>query len=133
MKKSYSRILRVILATASIAGCQVSTGRSPADWPGEEKIKFSVENIRPDGLRGTPDGLVAVSYEFCIPADDRVYQQVLSIDPGLQILPGSSGRSGCTNKQSLAIGETGGPHWREVLMALTLLAYVTEIRECFFE
>jgi hypothetical protein len=97
------------------------------------KIRFPLDDIRPDGLRGPPDGLASVAYEFCVPADDGVYRELLQIDPGLQIQPASSGRVGCLASQSLVIGETGQAGWRDKLEALTRLDYVKEIRECHFE
>lgn len=121
------------LAIAAIAGCNASPGRGPGEWAGSEKIKFSLDNIDSNGLRGTADGLLAVSYEFCVPADEQVYQVVQKIDPGLQIHRGSRGRIACLTDQSLVIGETHQAHWRSVLKKLSTLAYVDEIRECFFE
>jgi len=97
------------------------------------KIKFRLDDIRPDGLRGPPDGSGSVAYEFCVPADEKVYKEVRKIDPSVAITHGSHGRVGCTESQSLCIGRTNQPHWREVLKALAALKYVTEIRECFFE
>jgi hypothetical protein len=98
-----------------------------------QKIKFQLEDIHADGLRGPPDGLVAVPYEFCVPSDERVQQEILRIDPSLQIQRGAHGRAGCAANQSLAIGETNQPRWREVLQALSSLTYIDEIRECFYE
>lgn len=123
----------VCLAFATVAGCHASPGLNTAYWPEETKIKFPLDNIRPDGLRGPADGLVAVSFEFCVPAKDQVYQEVLQIDSGLKIYPGSRGRIACVSDQALAIGETHHSHWREVLQELSRLSYVTEIRECIFE
>ena len=115
-----------------LAACQFSE-RPPAQWPEAAKIKFRIEEIRPDGLRGPPSGLVSVAYEFCVPANDRVYREVLGIDPGLQIQPASPGRIGCDAGQALVIGDTAQQGWRDSLQALSRLSYVEEIRECFFE
>lgn len=127
------RVMMVSTAIASLAGCHVSPGRGSSDWTGSEKVKFSLENIHSDGLRGPTNGLLAVSYEFCVPANNKVYQEVQQIDPSLQIHPGSRGRSGCSTSQSLAIGDTHQAHWHSVLQELSSLTYVDEIRECFFE
>lgn len=99
-----------------------------------EKIKFRLDNIRADGLRGPPDGLVAVTYEFCLPANDQVYQEVRRINPNIELYHGSMGRIGCSVlTQTLSRGSTGEPQWKKQLLELTKLPYITEIRESFFE
>ena len=123
----------VFLAAVWLAVGHVTPGRETGNWPGAEKIKFRLNNIRADGLRGSPDGLVAVAYEFCIPADEGVYEEVLRIDPGIQIYAASPGRIACADNQTLSIGGTNQPHWRAVLQELASLSYIVEIRECFFE
>ena len=126
------RLILTILVSL-LTGCHAPDERSSSQWPEMEKIKFSTDDIRSDGLRGPPDGLVAVSYELCVPDSDNVRQYVQTIDPTLQVYAGSPGRSACTTDQVLAIGNTHQPGWREVLQALSSLAYVSEIQECFFE
>ncbi|GDY21429.1 hypothetical protein LBMAG56_27760 [Verrucomicrobiota bacterium] len=106
---------------------------TPSATNAASKIKFRLEAIRPDGLRGPPDGLVSVAYEFCVPADPAVYQEVRRLDPSVQISPGSRGRIGCSKQQALCIGNTHQRNWREILLALAALPYVAEVRECFFE
>src|SRR5690606_15785580 len=59
------------------------------------KIKLSLDEIRPDGLRGPEDGLVSVSYEFCVPNDETALAEVRRIAPGVAIHAGSKGRIGC--------------------------------------
>ncbi|MGA9572657.1 MAG: hypothetical protein WBS20_01785 [Lysobacterales bacterium] len=129
----FHRIVLVTLAAASAAGCYGSPGPLTDPWPEAVKIKFRLDDIRPDGLRGPPDGLVAVTYEFCVPDNERVYREIRQIDSGLHIHHGARGRIGCAANQSLTVGETARPRWHDVLQALSSLAYVTEIRECFFE
>jgi hypothetical protein len=73
------------------------------------KIRFRLDDIRPDGLRGPPDGLVAVAYEFCVPTGERVYRDMMQIDPGLQVQPGARGRIACAHDQSLVTGTTNQP------------------------
>jgi len=116
--------------------CIVMTGcvsLSSVEQLPSSKIKFSLEEIRPDGLRGPAGGLVSVAYEFCVPANDKVYQEVRGIDPSVQIHPSSRGRIACTADQALSIGETYQPHWKDILKKLAALPYVTEIRKCDFE
>lgn len=115
-----------------------SEERLPAKKRTEEevalaKIKFSLDEIRPDGLRGPEDGLVSVSYEFCVPNDEQSIAEVKKIAPGVAVHVGSRGRIGCGEDQALCIGSTGGENWREVLLGIAKLGYVAEIRECYFE
>jgi hypothetical protein len=97
------------------------------------KIKFNLDDIRPDGLRGPDDGLVSVSYEFCVPKEEAAYAEVRRIAPGVAIHAGSRGRIGCSEDQALCIGSTHGPAWRKELMGLAELGYVVQIAECHFE
>ena len=126
-------VLLALLIATGVTGC--ATPQPRAQWPVRDaaKIAFRLDDIRPDGLRGRPDGLVSVSYEFCIPADDRAYQEARRIDPSVKIHRDSHGRIGCSSDQALCIGETHQPRWRDVLRELSSLPYVTEIRECHFE
>lgn len=123
----------VSLVATALAGCHSPPRHPPDQWPEAAKIKLRLGDIRPDGLRGPPDGLVSVTYEFCVPADERVYQEVRRIDPSVQISPAVPGRIGCSKTQALCTGNTHQPRWREVLKGLSSLPYILEIRECFFE
>jgi hypothetical protein len=123
----------VILVAIPLTGSASPPPRKQSQWHQAAKIKFQLDGLRPDGLRGLPDGLVAIAYEFCVPADYRVYQEVKRIDPTVQIHPSSRGRIGCSKNQTLCIGSTHQPFWREVLKELSLLIYIDEIWQCFFE
>jgi hypothetical protein len=101
--------------------------------PASSKIRFQLDAIRADGLRGPADGLVSVAYEFCIPKTTQAYEEVQRIDPTIQIAPGGKGRIGCSASQALCLGNTHQKNWKEVLLKLAALSYVSEIRECFFE
>lgn len=127
------KITMAIFMATMLAGCQSSPQREPSQGPEAAKIKFNMDNIHSDGLRGAPDGLVAVAYEFCVPTVDRVYREVQRIDPSVKFQLGSRGRIGCASDQTLSISETNQPNWREVLMELSSLSYITEIQEIFFE
>jgi hypothetical protein len=98
--------------------------RGPSQWHEAAKIKFRLDDIHSDGLRGRPDNLVSVDYEFCVPADDRVYQDVQRIDPSVRIQRGARGRIGCSEDEALCIGNTHSPRWREALEGLSALAYI---------
>lgn len=126
-------MLVFVVFAVSMTGCHVTNEQGSTHQPEMAKIKFPLDNINADGLRGPPGGLVAVAYEFCVPKDEITHQEVQQIDPSLKIYVRSPGRIGCTGNQSLAIGETNQARWREVLRELSLLNYVDEIRECFFE
>ena len=95
-----------ILLLSLLAGCHAPTMQSTSQWPEMAKIKFPIDDIRSDGLRGPPGGLVAVSYEFCVPSSEKVRQYVQQLDPTLQVFTGSPGRIACTTDQVLAIGNT---------------------------
>ncbi|HWH46208.1 MAG TPA: hypothetical protein VN664_00305 [Burkholderiales bacterium] len=114
---------------AMIAGC-VSVSSPHAI---SSKIDVDLENVNSEGLRGPPDGLRAVHYEFCIPADEESAKEVRSIDPSAQFMRGSRGRIGCARDQVLVVGNTHQRSYRQVLERLAALEYVTRIAETFFE
>lgn len=97
------------------------------------KVKFQLDSIRSDGLRGQQDGQTTVAYEFCIPADEALFAEIKSIDPSVRFHKGSRGRIGCGENQILCIGETSQLNWKDNLLNLTKLPYIKEIRECFYE
>lgn len=133
MNTSLYRQLFAVLLVVMTSGCSspVATDRSHGQTA--SKIKFSLDDIRADGLRGPSDGLISVSYEFCVPKDESIYQEIRRIDPSIEIHKNSEGRIGCTKQQALCIGHTHQPDWRAKLMALTSQPYISEIRQCFFE
>lgn len=97
------------------------------------KLRFAVDGIRADGLAGPVDGLVAIDYEFCVPAEPAILAEVRRLDPTVQISLVSRGRIGRRDGQALCMGHTHQPHWRQVLVNLAALPYVAEIRRCYFE
>lgn len=107
-------------------GCQTNALRP---W---DKVKLDLAQLDSEGLRGPPDGKVAVSYEFSIPNSKPCRAEIQAIDPEIRFMPGSRGRSGGDANSCLCIGETRGD-FREVLGRLASLPYVVEIRECHFE
>ena len=124
-------VVLVLPVLHSTSGCE-GTHRV-RDSVARRKIMFDLSAIRDDGLRGPDDGLVAVSYEFCVPAAEKHYAEVRRIDTTVKISAGSRGRIRCTATQALCIGSTHQPNHRQVLERLAALSYVSEIRECFFE
>ena len=107
--------------------------RRAATLDASRKIEIDVTHLDADGLRGPPDGKVAVAYEFSIPNTDACREQVKSIDRTVQFMPGSRGRIGANVQECLCIGSTHQKHFREVLQALAQLPYVDRIIECHFE
>ena len=104
---------------------------SPEPW--QQKIHFDLSGIRADGLTGPADGLVSVSYEFCIPGKQQFLAEVLAIDSSIQYSTGSPGRVGCGESDYLCIGDTHKPNWREILQQIAALAYVKRIQRAWFE
>jgi hypothetical protein len=114
---------------AMIAGCASVSNPQPHS----SKIDVDLANVNSEGLRGPPDGLRAVHYEFCIPAGEYRAEEVRSIDPTAQFMPGSRGRIGCARDQILVVGNTHQRSYRQVLERLAALEYINRIRENFFE
>lgn len=94
------------------------------------KIKFNYSKIDDNGLR---NGEVAVDYEFCIPANESIVQEVLSIAPAIRVMKNSKGRIECTKQQWLVINSTHSPEWKKQLYAIAYLDYVERIMETFYE
>jgi len=100
------------------------------DKVNQAKIKFDYAAIDDSGLR---NGEVAVDYEFCIPADQQILDQVMKIDQGIRVMKSSRGRIGCTAQQWLCINSTHSPDWEKKLYAIASLSYVERIEETFYE
>ena len=98
-----------------------------------EKIAFDLDRLDEDGLQGPPDGLRALSYEFCIPDDEVRMAEVKRIDPSAQFFPRSRGRVGCGENEVLVIGSTHQVNYRNILLRLAKLDYIDEIQEAHFE
>jgi len=111
----------------------VATDDRQGALAGCHKLGFDVSELNEHGLIGPPDGKVALSYEFCIPKDQRRVDEVRTIDPSVAIQAGSPGRVGCGPTQVLCIGSTHQPNFREILSRLCELDYVTRIERAFFE
>lgn len=128
-------LISVLVFTPTVLGCK-SLSRSFIQSTLPEasltKITFDISRISSEGLLGPPDGLRSLSYEFCIPANERSLTEIRSIDSTLQYSR-SPGRIRCKSDQYLVIGETHKPNWREILTRLTALNYVQRIDEFFGE
>ena len=100
------------------------------DKVNQAKIKFDYAAIDDSGLR---NGEGAVDYEFCIPGDQKILDQVIKIDQGIRVMKSSRGRIGCTAQQWLCINSTHSPDWEKKLYAIASLSYVERIEETFYE
>jgi len=97
------------------------------------KLDFDLEDLDENGLIGPPDGKVAVSYELCVPKDQKLVDEVRSIDPSIAIHADSRGRIGCSPMEVLCLGSTHQRGFREVLEKLCGLPYVRRIERTWFE
>ena len=110
----------------------VGPSRRTADSP-EHKVEIDLTQLDAEGLRGPPDGKVAVSYEFCIPDTEAHKAEVRAIDASVEFMSGSRGRIGAGPQECLCIGSTHQDDFRNVIKALARLDYVERIIECHFE
>ncbi|HQR52931.1 MAG TPA: hypothetical protein PLZ79_06650 [Burkholderiales bacterium] len=118
---------------AVLCAC-ASTPAEPALTSAQRaKIALDLSTLDERGLRGPPRGLRSMSYEFCIPANERYATEVQHIDPTLELMRGSRGRIGCTKDQYLCVGQTGQRNYRQVLERLAALDYTSRIVESTFE
>ena len=131
------RLVRVFLLLTLFSACRSTEGprdhREALGACRDEKISFDLAELSPEGLIGPADGRRAVDYEFCIPQGEEYRQEVQRLAPGIRFMPGSSGRSGCSQDEVLCVGSTVGPGSRETLCALSQLDYVERIRPCLWE
>ncbi len=119
-------LLILIAASGLLTGCATVLRAS-------DKITFDLSALNADGLIGPPDGLRAVSYEFCIPDTETHRAEVRAIDPTVEFQGGSPGRIGCGPDQCLCIGMTHQPGFRRILRNLAECRYIERIDPCFFE
>ena len=125
-----SRRRVVLILPAILAGCSAP---QPAPRDPRAKIELDLEALDADGLRGPPDGKVAVDYEFAIPDTPAAREAVSQIDPSVAFMPGSRGRIGAKAGECLCIGSTHQPRHREILFALARLPEIARIIECHHE
>jgi len=123
---SAPRLLLGLLTVGLVACASV-----PA--PTSAKIRFPLDGIRTDGLSGPAGGLVSIDYEFCVPADPRVLEEVKRLDPSVKVSLVARGRIGRRDGQALCLGNTQQKDWRLVLERLAARPDIVEIRRCYFE
>ena len=128
----------VIGLSLAMPGCQRDDGEQAGPPPGERpehaaKIELDLDELNDAGLKGAPDGLRAVSYEFCIPDRPEYEAEVRRIDAQIAIMHGARGRIGCGPDEVLCVGSTHQSGFRTVLFRLAALPYVERIVEAHFE
>jgi hypothetical protein len=123
-------LLPMVLGLGQI---QVHAGKVETQVDHRSKISFDLGQLNDLGLYGPPNGLRALDYEFCIPADPAFEVQVKAIDPTIVIFAGSKGRAGCAPGEKLCIGNTHQSEFKAVLLKLAGLPYVKQINQCFYE
>lgn len=122
--------------TANIQGTRIDAEEIYLIEPPEpkSKIRFNLDEFNDDGMRERPKGeFSAISYEFCIPADEEIYKEVLKIDSTAAFYKGSKGRSGCSEKEWLCIGSSRRTGFKQVILKLAELSYIRQISETFWE
>jgi hypothetical protein len=124
-------LLAMVLQGTRAATAGGAEERGPA--VAAPKITFDLTALDDEGLVGPPDGLVAVAYEFCIPATPAHAAEVQRLDPTAQVQAGARGRIGCGPGQWLVVGSTHQAGWRAVLERLAALDYVARIDRAYFE
>ena len=122
-----------LLAALALGLCSCSSPGPQVEPDPWAKVELDLTALDEAGLRGQPDGKVAVAYEFAIPDTATHRAQVAAIDPTIQFMAGSRGRIGAGEGQCLCVGSTHQDSYREVLRRLAALAYVERIVECHFE
>lgn len=125
---SATRLLILIAITFLLWSCANQKILHPSP-----KIGFDINVLDKDGLMGPADGKVAVSYEFCVPADNHYLNQVRQIDPSLKFHKKSKGRIACSKAEWLCIGSTHQEYARDKLQRLAELEFVKRIERTYFE
>lgn len=120
----------VALIAALLVSCAATEEPKSDPW---QKVEMDLTQIDEDGLRGPPDGKVAVAYEFAVPDTEECRVQVKAIDSTVKLMRGSRGRVGAGKDECLCVGSTHQRNWRDVLRQLAELSYVDRIIECHFE
>jgi len=69
----------------ALAACAQVGPTPPGEGLVSEKIRLDLSALNEDGVYGPPDGLRAVSYEFCIPARQELVAEVRAIDRTIQV------------------------------------------------
>ena len=82
-----SSTLVLIGVFLSCSACGMRESEPPSAGQPPAKITFDLAQIDDNGLTGAPDGRVAISYEFCIPATQAAQGEVRQIDATVAFQP----------------------------------------------
>ncbi|MDX5437668.1 MAG: hypothetical protein LPK03_10760 [Pontibacter sp.] len=126
------KVIVVAFGSCVLVACQTVPSSDP-DGAAAAKIAFDLMQFDENGLYGPADGKRSLDYEFCIPAGETYSQEVMAIDPSLTLFPDSPGRIGCTDAETLAIGNTHQENFQLVLLELANLDYVERIQQVNWE
>ena len=96
-----------------------------------DKLTFDINEIDEHGLIGAEEGKTLLAFEFCIPQDANLVNEVRTIDPELNISR-NPGRIGCSTSEYLVMGETTNQYLK-VLKSLVRLDYIKQIDRTWFE
>lgn len=127
---AYMNRVCLLVLMAVLFACK--TQKPPENPDAWKKIKLDFKQLDADGLAGPPKGKVAVNYEFCIPAGEKYWRQVLKIDT-TAIKNAGKGRVGCKDTQWLVIGSTHQKSYQRVLFQLASLPFVERIEQVYWE
>ncbi len=96
------------------------------------KIRFDLTDIDKRGLIGSPENMVGLDFEFCIPNKESYISEVMAIDASFKTL-NSKGRSNCSDNYLLVTGSTYNKDYKKILCKISQLEYVKEINQTFWE
>ncbi|MCC7332398.1 MAG: hypothetical protein IT232_07305 [Flavobacteriales bacterium] len=96
------------------------------------KIKIKLSEFDENGLIGDEDGKVALEYEFCVPNNNEVLNEIKEIDSGIKPVKGK-GRTKCSENSILLIGNSHQKDIKKILCKLSQLEYITEINPVYWE
>jgi hypothetical protein len=105
----------------------------PDDASYWRKIRIDFNQIDAAGLSGPANGKVSVTYEFCIPREQRLWKEVKKIDPSAQKQIAGRGRVNCSDTQWLILGNTHQKNYKKILYELAKRPYIERIEEVFYE
>jgi hypothetical protein len=132
-RNTLSYTVATLVVVTALPACSTNAPGPATEHAQRDKITLDLSTLDDRGLRGSPSGLRSMSYEFCIPANERYAAEVQRIDPTLELMRGSRGRIGCTKSQYLCVGQTSQRGYRQVLERLAELDYTSRIVESTFE
>ena len=121
------------IAAELLSEAGVLAGAENSPLAGCNKLEFDPSKLDEHGLLGPEGGKVALSYEFCVPKDQKLVDQVRAIDATVAIQASSPGRIGCEPTEVLCVGSTYQEGFLDVLAALCDLEYVARIERAVFE